>query len=232
MKTSHRPAAHQPTTHYALDAHHRVSIGCLVALVAAILLHGHVRTSLLLVLTWEAFALTSLVLAWHIISFKEPYEARLNARLQDGRATFLFALVICAATGFVIFLPGWSERLKFTNALVAHAHLAMAGLSFWRWRGTGRCCWRPKVRLRERFCMGRTARAGASGIAYAFCDPSEQAFLRAIQRLTGVVMHVAGPHPVSSTGGPQADIVPIRPAMPQAPREGALAEQDRPKRRG
>jgi cytochrome c oxidase cbb3-type subunit 1 len=35
------------------------------------------------------------------------------------------ALVI---TGFLIFLPALSERLKFTNALVAHAHLAMAGL--------------------------------------------------------------------------------------------------------
>lgn len=31
-------------------------------------------------------------------------------------------------TGFVTFLPGFSERLKFTDALVAHAHLAMAGL--------------------------------------------------------------------------------------------------------
>ncbi len=36
---------------------------------------------------------------------------------------------LLAATGFVIFLPGLSERLKFTNALVAHAHLAMAGFS-------------------------------------------------------------------------------------------------------
>jgi ATP-dependent RNA helicase RhlE len=85
--------------------------------------------------------------------------------------------------------------------------------------------------------IGRTARAGASGIAYAFCDPSEQSFLRAIQRLTGVVMHVAGPHPVSSTGGQPADIVQLRPAMPQGQREdgqraGAGAEQDRPKRRG
>ena len=35
------------------------------------------------------------------------------------------ALVV---TGFLTFLPGWSERLKFTNALVAHAHIAMAGL--------------------------------------------------------------------------------------------------------
>jgi ATP-dependent RNA helicase RhlE len=90
--------------------------------------------------------------------------------------------------------------------------------------------------------IGRTARAGASGIAYAFCDPSEQAFLRAIQRLTGVVMHVAGPHPVSSTGGQPADILALRPAAPrpaapQAQREdgqraGGQAEQERPKRRG
>jgi cytochrome c oxidase cbb3-type subunit 1 len=32
------------------------------------------------------------------------------------------------ATGIVFFLPGMLERLKFTNALVAHAHVAMAGM--------------------------------------------------------------------------------------------------------
>jgi len=31
-------------------------------------------------------------------------------------------------TGWLTFLPGISERLKFTHTLVAHAHLAMAGL--------------------------------------------------------------------------------------------------------
>jgi cytochrome c oxidase cbb3-type subunit 1 len=31
-------------------------------------------------------------------------------------------------TGLLTFLPGFSERLKFTHGLVAHAHLAMAGL--------------------------------------------------------------------------------------------------------
>jgi len=36
---------------------------------------------------------------------------------------------LLAITGFVVFLPGMSERLKFTNALVAHAHLAMAGFA-------------------------------------------------------------------------------------------------------
>ncbi len=35
---------------------------------------------------------------------------------------------LLVADGWVTFLPGFSERLKFTNALVAHSHLAMAGL--------------------------------------------------------------------------------------------------------
>jgi cytochrome c oxidase cbb3-type subunit 1 len=36
--------------------------------------------------------------------------------------------LVLVITGFLTFLPGFSERLKFTNALVAHSHLAMAGL--------------------------------------------------------------------------------------------------------
>lgn len=43
------------------------------------------------------------------------------------RASFVWWAVL-VVTGFLTFLPEWSERLKFTNALVAHAHLAMAGL--------------------------------------------------------------------------------------------------------
>ena len=102
MNATSPPAPHRPKAYYALDAHHRAFIGCLVALAAALLLHGHVRTPLLLVLTWEAFALTSMVMAWFIISTKDPYEARRNARLQDASATILFALVICAATASLL----------------------------------------------------------------------------------------------------------------------------------
>jgi cytochrome c oxidase cbb3-type subunit 1 len=36
---------------------------------------------------------------------------------------------LLAVSGFVSFLPGFSEALKFTNGLVAHAHLAMAGFA-------------------------------------------------------------------------------------------------------
>lgn len=35
---------------------------------------------------------------------------------------------LLVADGFILFLPGVLDSLKFTNALVAHSHLAMAGL--------------------------------------------------------------------------------------------------------
>ncbi|MFT3869081.1 MAG: hypothetical protein QM715_11540 [Nibricoccus sp.] len=42
-------------------------------------------------------------------------------------AAFFWWLLL-VISGFVFFLPGISERLKFTNGFVAHAHLALAGL--------------------------------------------------------------------------------------------------------
>lgn len=49
----------------------------------------------------------------------------------EARGWLVAALVwgaLLVADGWITFLPGFSERLKFTNALVAHSHLAMAGL--------------------------------------------------------------------------------------------------------
>ena len=54
--------------------------------------------------------------------------------------------------------------------------------------------------------IGRTARAGASGVAISFCDSAEHATLRAIERMTGTAIHVAG-------GSPAA----VQPARGQAP---------------
>ena len=46
--------------------------------------------------------------------------------------------------------------------------------------------------------IGRTARAGASGVAIAFCDPSERKYLRDIERLLKMSLTVVG-------DGPQGD---------------------------
>jgi ATP-dependent RNA helicase RhlE len=64
--------------------------------------------------------------------------------------------------------------------------------------------------------IGRTARAGAEGIAISFCDPAERGTLRAIERLTGVALIVAP--------GGAASVVP----MPERP---APAAQRAPRRR-
>jgi ATP-dependent RNA helicase RhlE len=58
--------------------------------------------------------------------------------------------------------------------------------------------------------IGRTARAGASGIAISFCDGSERAALRAIERVNGVKLLPVGHVPVDS-GASQ----PARPAQQQ-----------------
>jgi ATP-dependent RNA helicase RhlE len=59
--------------------------------------------------------------------------------------------------------------------------------------------------------IGRTARAGAAGIALSFCDPSERAYLRDIERLTRRQLLVAGAS-----------------AQPAAPRHRPHAERRRP----
>ena len=43
--------------------------------------------------------------------------------------------------------------------------------------------------------IGRTARAGASGVALSFCDREERGSLRAIERLTRTTVRVVGDHP-------------------------------------
>lgn len=57
--------------------------------------------------------------------------------------------------------------------------------------------------------IGRTARAGASGIAYSFCDAIEREYLRDIEKLIKMRIPVVANHPFVST-------VPVAP--PPAPR--------------
>jgi ATP-dependent RNA helicase RhlE len=49
--------------------------------------------------------------------------------------------------------------------------------------------------------IGRTARAGASGVALTFCDAEERGLLRAIERLTRVPVKVVEDHPFARQAG-------------------------------
>jgi len=50
--------------------------------------------------------------------------------------------------------------------------------------------------------IGRTGRAGASGIALSFCDQEEKEYLRDIQKLIGKTLPVVGDHPFAGQSVP------------------------------
>jgi uncharacterized membrane protein len=130
MKTISTPGASPQSSRYALDAHHRVLVGCSVAALTFLGLHGRVTFPTQLVVAWDAFAVTIVALAWVVISTKDPYEARRNARLQDASATFLFGVVISAATASLLAVGLLLSSAKglSTTGLAGHIALSMTAV--------------------------------------------------------------------------------------------------------
>ena len=71
--------------------------------------------------------------------------------------------------------------------------------------------------------IGRTARAGAEGIAVSFCDATEYAYLRDIEALTRV--------PIAVAGGERPSVA-VRPKRPQNGRGRPKHQRKRPHRQG
>jgi ATP-dependent RNA helicase RhlE len=63
--------------------------------------------------------------------------------------------------------------------------------------------------------IGRTGRAGASGVAYSFCDGEEREFLRDIQKLIGKSVPVTTDHPYPDNGSTQETHKPAEPRRSQ-----------------
>jgi uncharacterized membrane protein len=119
-----------PASSYALDAHHRATAGVIVAVLTLVAMHGKFGLPTEIIVAWNAFAFTLIVMAWYIISTRDPYEARRNARLQDASATFLFSLIISAATASLLavgVLLSLAKQLSPTS-LAAHIALSMAAV--------------------------------------------------------------------------------------------------------
>src|SRR5882672_2824730 len=67
--------------------------------------------------------------------------------------------------------------------------------------------------------IGRTARAGASGVALSFCDAEERTSLRDIERLIRAQVPVAD-HPFAGKVAPLAESIPQRPRQGHSHRQG------------
>jgi ATP-dependent RNA helicase RhlE len=75
--------------------------------------------------------------------------------------------------------------------------------------------------------IGRTARAGASGTAIAFCDPSEQPYLRDIEKLTRQKLNIAGGEPARHEPSAKKSNGNGRPARPSRRRRPGAQRQRR-----
>ncbi len=120
MNTPSTPGT-TPPSRQILDAHHRTLISCGVGALTFLALYHRVTLPTQLVMAWNAFALTTIVLAWIVLSTRDPYEVRRNARLQDASATFLFVLVIFAAL---------ASLLAVGLLLLSAKHLTPTGLGW------------------------------------------------------------------------------------------------------
>jgi ATP-dependent RNA helicase RhlE len=68
--------------------------------------------------------------------------------------------------------------------------------------------------------IGRTARAGATGVAISFCDSEERTYLRAIERLTGTRLEVVSDHPLSSGTPPLRPVSEVSGEFSESPGPG------------
>lgn len=95
----------------------------IAALVFLLIDHGHSSNRSVAQQAGLGLLVIWIPLSWqYFTSYDWPTAAR---RWLAAAFGWWLLLVV---SGFAIFLPGISERLKFTNDLVAHAHLALAGL--------------------------------------------------------------------------------------------------------
>lgn len=109
------------------DAHHRLVFAALAS-VSVVLMTGHLRLPVEIVVAWNAFALTVLVLAWVRIFLGKPEKYLASAKLQDSSRSTIFLFVIiaaCVSIFGVIYLLGTAKSLERAG-LTKHVMLAIA----------------------------------------------------------------------------------------------------------
>jgi uncharacterized membrane protein len=112
------------------DAHHRFLLAVATAVAAFIGLQGHATFATQLVGAWDVFTFTMVALMWLVLSTQDPYEVRRNAPLQDASRTFLFVVVVTAATIslFAVFILLGPAKDLSSGRFAAHVTLSVAAI--------------------------------------------------------------------------------------------------------
>ncbi|MFY9988186.1 MAG: DUF1345 domain-containing protein [Chthoniobacterales bacterium] len=112
-----------------LDAHQRVltalAVACIVFLASFSVEHLPFR----IILTWNAFAVTGILLAWLRIILADAKTAVANAKLQDTSRSIIFGIVLLGACGSlfaVAYLLGTAKSVPGTRQV---QHVALAAIT-------------------------------------------------------------------------------------------------------
>jgi len=115
-----------PLGHF--DAHHRLGVAVIATAVAFFLTMGRMSTLVQIIVVWNAFCWSLLLLAWMRIIWGEAAAAARVARLQDSGRTLIFLIVVictCASMFAVGYLLGTAKSLQ-AGRLTWHVILAIA----------------------------------------------------------------------------------------------------------
>jgi uncharacterized membrane protein len=115
-----------------LDAHQRALIALAVAFIVFVATFSVEHLAFRIILTWNAFTVTGIVLAWSRIVLADAKEAVTNAKLQDTSRSIIFGIVLLGACGSlfaVAYLLGTAKNAPGTR-LVQHVGLAALTVIF------------------------------------------------------------------------------------------------------
>lgn len=117
-----------------LDAHNRLILAFIAALVTFLLTLGHLDIAVQSIAVWNAFAWTVIILAWVRIVFADARTSVQGARIQDTTRSAIFLFVILAAVTSLFAVAILIGGAKGLGPRVLTEHLVLAGttvLSSW-----------------------------------------------------------------------------------------------------
>ncbi|CAM4383910.1 Uncharacterized membrane protein [Pedobacter westerhofensis] len=113
-----------------LDAHHKLLISLVAALIIFFSVHTKVSLNTSLVITWITYASFMLGLYWSTIFTVHPLEMKKVAKMQDSNRTLIFMFVLAAAVAslFVVVLLLSSTKQLTGVELSLHVFLSVAAV--------------------------------------------------------------------------------------------------------
>lgn len=112
-----------------LDAHQRALIALAVAIIVFSASFSVEHLPFRIILTWNAFALTGILLAWSRIILADAKTAIASAKLQDTSRSIIFGTVLLGACGSLFAVAYLLSTAKNVPGTRAVQHVALAAIT-------------------------------------------------------------------------------------------------------